>query len=205
MEERTVIVSGVSKTYSWTGGRVGWAVFPSAQEAAVFTNFNINVYSCVPAYNQMGAAVAIESALSPPQIARMVAAFQERRDVVVRGLNAIPGITCRMPKGAFYAFPNIGGVCEALGAEAAWRRLPAAVRARTSPATLFQRFLLFRHHVATMDRRSFGAIGAEGRHYLRISVATGLEDLKEALARIGAAARDGEGFAAFVKEGTGLA
>jgi aspartate aminotransferase len=205
MEERTVIVSGVSKTYSWTGGRVGWAVFPTAREAAVFTNFNINVYSCVPAYNQMGAKVAIESPESPPQIARMVAAFQERRDIVVRGLNAIEGITCRTPRGAFYAFPNIGGVCGSLGAQEAWRHLPDELRERTSPATLFQRFLLFRHHVATMDRRSFGAIGAEGRHYLRLSVATGLGDLKEALGRIAAAAHDREGFAAFVREGTGLA
>jgi len=204
MEQRTVIVSGVSKTYSWTGGRVGWAVFPTAQEAAVFTNFNINVYSCVPAYNQLGARVAIESPASLPEIARMVAAFQKRRDVVVKGLNAIPGITCRVPKGAFYAFPNIGGVCEALGAERAWQRLPTAARARSSPSTLFQRFLLFRHHVATMDRRSFGTIGAEGRHYLRLSVATGLEDLKEALARIGAAARDRQGFEDFVREGSGL-
>jgi aspartate/methionine/tyrosine aminotransferase len=205
MEERTIIVSGVSKTYSWTGGRVGWAVFPTAREAAVFTNFNINVYSCVPAYNQMGAKVAIESPESLPRVARMVADFQERRDVVVRGLNAIAGITCRTPKGAFYAFPNIEGTCRVLGARAAWARLPEVVRERTSPATLFQRFLLFRHHVATMDRRSFGAIGAEGRHYLRLSFATGLADLRKALERIAAAAQDRDGFAAFVKEGTGLA
>jgi aspartate/methionine/tyrosine aminotransferase len=205
MEERTVIVSGVSKTYSWTGGRIGWAVFPTAQEAAVFTNLNINVYSCLPAYNQMGAALAIDSPASGPEIARMVGAFQERRDVVVRGLNAIPGITCGTPKGAFYAFPNVAGVLKTLGAEPVFRRLPPDVRERTSPATLFQRFLLFRHHVATMDRRSFGAIGAEGRHYLRISVATGLDDLKEALVRIAAAAEDRAGFASFVGEGIGLA
>ncbi|HET7292904.1 MAG TPA: aminotransferase class I/II-fold pyridoxal phosphate-dependent enzyme [Vicinamibacteria bacterium] len=201
MAERTVIVSGASKTYSWTGGRLGWAVFPTAAEAAVFKNLNINVYSCLPAYNQMGAKVAIESPESGPEIARMVAAFQTRRDVVVEALNAIPGITCQKPKGAFYVFPNIAGVCGSLGAVDAWRRLPAAARQRTSPATLFQMFLLFRHHVATMDRRSFGAIGSEGRHYLRISVATGLEDLKEATVRIAAAARDREGFGEFVREG----
>jgi aspartate/methionine/tyrosine aminotransferase len=205
MEERTVIVSGVSKTYSWTGGRIGWAVFPTAREAAVFTNLNINVYSCVPAYNQMGAKVAIESPLSPPEISRMVAAFQERRDVVVQGLNAVPGITCRTPKGAFYAFPNIAGICQSLGAEEAMKHVPADVRERTSPATLFQRFLLIRHHVATMDRRSFGAIGAKGRHYLRLSVATGLDDLKEALVRVAAAAADREGFSSFVSEGASLA
>lgn len=200
MERRTVIVSGASKTYSWTGGRLGWAVFPTAAEAAVFKNLNINVYSCLPAYNQLGAKVAIESPESAPEIARMVAAFQERRDYVVEALNAIPGITCQKPKGAFYAFPNIGGACEALGAIDAWQRLPVAARQRTSPATLFQMFLLLRHHVATMDRRSFGAIGSEGRHFLRISIATGLQDLKEAVARIAAAARDRRGFARFVRE-----
>jgi aspartate/methionine/tyrosine aminotransferase len=204
MAQRTVIASGVSKTYSWTGGRLGWAVFPTAREAAVFKTLNINVYSCVPPYNQMGAKVALESPQSPPAIRRMVAAFQERRDVVVRGLNAIPGITCRTPKGAFYAFPNISGVCEALGAIEAYQRFPVGLRERTSPATLFQMFLLFRHHVATLDRRSFGVIGAAGRHYLRLSIATGLDDLEEALVRVAAAARDREGFQAFVKEGTRL-
>jgi aspartate aminotransferase len=200
MEERTVIASGVSKTYSWTGGRVGWAVFPTAQEAAMFTNFNINVYSCVPAYNQMGAKLAIESPASPPVIARMVDSFQQRRDVVVPGLNRIPGITCRAPKGAFYAFPNVAGACEAVGATEAWRRLPPSRRDSSSPATLFQRFLLLRYGVATMDRRSFGAIGADGRHYLRISFATALSDLREALSRIEAAASDREGFRTFAEE-----
>jgi aspartate/methionine/tyrosine aminotransferase len=166
----------------------------------MFTNFNINVYSCVPAYNQMGAKLAIESPASPAQVARMVDAFQQRRDVVVPGLNRIPGITCRTPKGAFYAFPNVAGVCEALGATQAWRRLPAEVRERSSPSTLFQRFLLLRHGVAAMDRRSFGTIGAEGRHYLRISFATALPDLREALDRIRAAVSDREGFAAFARE-----
>jgi aspartate/methionine/tyrosine aminotransferase len=204
MSERTVIVSGVSKTYSWTGGRIGWAVFPTAEEAALFKTLNINVYSCLPAYNQMGAKLALESPESPPEIRRMVSAFEQRRDVVVRGLNAIPGVTCRTPRGAFYVFPNVAGACEGLGAIDAWRRLPDGLREQTSPSTLFQMFLLYRYQVATMDRRSFGVIGAEGRHYLRISIATGLEDLEEALARIAAAARDVEGFRAFVKEGTRL-
>ncbi len=204
MEERTIVVSGVSKTYSWTGGRVGWAVFPTAREAAAFKNLNINYFSCVPAYNQMGAKAAIESPASLPEMARMVAAFQERRDVVVAGLNAVPGITCRTPRGAFYVFPNVGGVCESIGAVEAFESLPAEGKARTSPSTLFQMFLLFRHHVATMDRRSFGQIGAEGRHFLRISIATGMDDLREALARIARAALDRDGFRAFVKEGARL-
>ncbi|HEY4658338.1 MAG TPA: pyridoxal phosphate-dependent aminotransferase, partial [Gemmatimonadaceae bacterium] len=87
MAERTMIVSGASKSYSWTGGRIGWAVFPTAREAAHFKNLNINYISCVPAYNQMGARLAITSPESPPEIRRMVAAFEERRDVVVKGLN----------------------------------------------------------------------------------------------------------------------
>jgi aspartate/methionine/tyrosine aminotransferase len=204
MRDRTIIVSGVSKTYSWTGGRIGWAVFPTAGEAEVFRNLNINYFACLPAYNQMGAVAALESPDSLPEIARMVAAFQERRDAVVAGLNAIPGVTCRKPQGAFYVFPNIGGLCESLGTFAAHQSLPEAVRHRTSPATLFQMFLLFRYHVATVDRRSFGEIGSEGKHFLRLSIATGLDDLKEALARIARAGTDRSGFASFVREGKRL-
>lgn len=204
MAERTIIVSGASKSYSWTGGRIGWAVFPTAREAAHFKNLNINYISCVSAYNQMGARLAITAPESLPEISRMVAAFEERRDVVVKGLNEIPGITCRQPAGAFYVFPNIGGVCERVGALVAYGALPANVRERTSPATLFQLFLLFRHHVATLDRRSFGRIGSDGKHFLRISIATGIEDLREAVQRVAAAADDVRGFAAFVKDGSRL-
>ncbi|MBI3848216.1 MAG: aminotransferase class I/II-fold pyridoxal phosphate-dependent enzyme [Planctomycetes bacterium] len=204
MAERTVIVSGVSKSFAWTGGRVGWAVFPTADEAAVFKNLNINYFSCIPAYNQMGAKVALESPESKPVMARMMAAFRERRDVVVDGLNAIDGVTCLRPKGTFYVFPNVAGVCESIGAIEAYESLPPALRERTSPSTLFQLFLLFRHHVATMDRRSFGRIGAEGQHYLRLSIATAMDDLKLGLDRIRAAARDRDGFRAFVTEGQHL-
>ncbi|MHC4316963.1 MAG: pyridoxal phosphate-dependent aminotransferase, partial [Planctomycetota bacterium] len=200
MAEKTIIVSGVSKSYSWTGGRVGWAVLPTAEEAALFKNLNINYVSCVPAYNQMGAKLAIESPESGPEIQKMVSAFQERRDFVVDGLNAIPGVTCHKPRGAFYVFPNIGGLCEKLGVLAAYGALPKQVKSETSPATLFQMFLLFCYHVAVMDRRSFGAIGTEGRHFLRLSIATGLEDLEEAVGRIATAAQDTDGFAAFMKE-----
>lgn len=204
MEERSIIVSGVSKSFSWTGGRIGWAVFPTAAEADMFKNLNINYFACVPAYNQMGAVTGLESDLSRGEIARMVTAFQERRDVVVSGLNAIPGVTCRKPMGAFYVFPNIGGLCESLGAFEAHQSLPEEARQHSSPATLFQMFLLFRYQVATVDRRSFGEIGAEGKHFLRLSIATGLDDLKEALSRIAQAGADREGFAAFVKEGKHL-
>lgn len=204
LEKNTIIVSGVSKSYSWTGGRVGWAIFPAAEEAAIFKNLNINYFSCIPAYNQMGAKVAIESPESGPEIERMVTAFQERRDVVVRRLNAIPGVSCQTPKGAFYVFPNIGGVCRDLGAVEAYEKLPPTVQTMTSPATLFQMFFLFRYHVATLDRKSFGRIGAEGKHFLRVSVATGMEDLKSGMDRLAEAAADKAGFAAFVKEGARL-
>ncbi|MEE9230564.1 MAG: aminotransferase class I/II-fold pyridoxal phosphate-dependent enzyme [Acidobacteriota bacterium] len=200
MAEKTIIVSGVSKTYSWTGGRVGWAVLPTLEEAALFKNLNINYISCVPAYNQMGAKLAIESPESLPEIERMVTSFQERRDLVVDRLNAIPGVSCQKPRGAFYVFPNISGLCENLGVFGAFQALSKQIQAETSPSTLFQMFLLFRHHVALMDRKSFGAIGSKGRHFLRISIATGSEDLEEAVDKIARAAKDRDGFADFMKE-----
>lgn len=204
MAERTVIVSGASKTYSWTGGRIGWAVFPTVEEAQVFKNLNINYFSCTAAYNQMGCKVAIESPESAPAIAGMVSAFQARRDLVVSGLNAIDGVSCQNPRGAFYVFPNIGGLCESLGAVAAHAQMPDDLRRRTSPSTLFQMFLLFRHHVATMDRKSFGKIGTEGKHFLRLSIATSQDELREGVSRIAAAATDRQGFAAYLKSGDPL-
>jgi aspartate/methionine/tyrosine aminotransferase len=134
----------------------------------------------------------------------MVTAFQERRDLVVQGLNEIDGVTCQNPKGAFYVFPNIGGACESIGAVEAFEKLPADVKDKCSPSTLFQMFLLFRYHVATMDRRSFGSIGAEGKHFLRLSIATGIDDLREGVKRIGQAAADHEGFAAYMTSGDPL-
>lgn len=204
MAERTIIVGGVSKSFAWTGGRVGWAVFPTTEEAAVFKNLNINYFSCVPAYNQMGATVALESPLSAAEICRMCDAFSKRRDMMVAGLNAIPGIRCRKPGGAFYLFPNIAGMCEKLGALQAHRKMPAGDRERSSPSTLVQMFLLWRHQVATMDRRSFGSIGSEGQHYLRISIATAANDLKIGLERIRTAASDIDGFQNFIQEGKHL-
>jgi aspartate aminotransferase len=200
MAERTIIVSGVSKSYAWTGGRVGWAVFPTAAEAAVFRNLNINYFSCVPAYNQYGATTAIESPESRRSIDAMVAAFQERRDVVVAGLNTIDGIVCGKPRGAFYVFPNIAGLLARLGVLDAYTNLPVGDRHSTSPSTLFQMFLLRDYGVATLDRRSFGVIGSDGQHYLRVSIATGLDDLKEAVKRIELASKDRDGFARYISE-----
>ena len=204
MAERTIIVSGVSKSYAWTGGRVGWAVFPTVDEAIIFKNLNINYFSCIAAYSQMGAKAALESPESGPSVAAMVTAFRERRDMMVAGLNAIPGVRCGSPGGAFYLFPNIGGVCETIGAIDQYAALPADDRERTSPSALFQMFLLWQYHLATMDRGSFGQIGSAGQHYLRISIATGLEELREALAMIRQAGGDRDGFRRFVHEGKHL-
>lgn len=201
LEKITIIVSGASKSYSWTGGRIGWALFPTAEEAEVFRTLNINYFSCIPAYNQEGARLALESPQSADAIGLMVKTFQERRDLVVAGLNAIPGIRCQLPKGAFYVFPNIAGLCQQLGIFEAYRALPADVQKKTSPSTLFQMFLLFGYQVAVLDRKSFGRIGTESLHYLRLSIATDTASLREGLTRIAAAAQDRDGFQRYVSSG----
>jgi aspartate aminotransferase len=134
----------------------------------------------------------------------MVRTFQDRRDLVVSGLNAIKGIGCQNPKGAFYVFPNIRGVCEQLGIFDACRNLPSDVQKKTTPSTLFQMFLLYEYQVATMDRKSFGRIGIEDLHYLRISIATDTESLREGVKRVAAAAQDKGGFQKFLKKGEHL-
>mgnify|MGYP001123563851 CR=1 FL=1 len=91
--------------------------------------------------------------------------------------------------------------CRLLGAIDAHAELPEGERARSSPATLFQLFLLYRYHVATLDRRSFGVLGSEGQHFLRISVATAMPDLEDAMRRIAAAAGDRDGFREFLRNG----
>lgn len=199
MQERTIISSGFSKTFAWTGGRVGYAVFPTEEEANAFKNLNINYFSCIPPFTQEGARVALEHPESKTVIANMVRIFQHRRDVIVKKLNEIDGIRCKIPGGAFYLFPNIAGVCDNVGAVAAYDTLPADVKARTSPAGLFQMFLLYMHSVATMDRNSFGRIGAEGQHFLRLSCASDLEVLEEGARRLKVASSDREGFEKFMK------
>ncbi|HYU26735.1 MAG TPA: aminotransferase class I/II-fold pyridoxal phosphate-dependent enzyme, partial [Thermoanaerobaculia bacterium] len=162
-------------------------------------------FSCVPAYNQWGAKVAIESPESLVSIAKMVAAFQQRRDIVVAALNAIDGVTCQTPRGAFYVFPNIAGLCARLGVIDAYNTLPEAIRERTSPSTLFQMFLLYEHKVATLDRKSFGRFGSAGKHFFRISIASSLDDLETAVQRLAAAASDRAGFRKFMAAGRHLA
>jgi aspartate aminotransferase len=201
MDKITIIVGGASKSFSFTGGRVGWALFPTVGEADIFRNLNINYFSCVSPYNQEGARLALESPEGREMRQQMSKVFEMRRDVVVAGLNTIEGITCQTPKGAFYVFPNIGGACRNLGVFDAYHNLPKDVRGLTSPSTLFQMFLLFNYQVATLDRKSFGRRGAEDSHYLRISIATDLELLKEAVRRMADASADKSGFRAFVDRG----
>jgi aspartate/methionine/tyrosine aminotransferase len=204
MESRTIIASGCSKTFAWTGGRVGWAVYPTAREAQMHRRLAINHFASISPYNQWAAVEALTSPLSAPAIREMVKGFQRRRDLVVAGLNAIEEIRCQTPQGAFYAFPNVGGALERLGAIDAYGRLPEEVRRDSSPATLFQLFLLHEYRVATMDRRSFSLLGSEGQHFLRISTATSEADLEESVRRMAAAAADTAGFERFVTSGVKL-
>ena len=102
------------------------------------------------------------------------------------------------------ARPNIAGAIENLGVVDAFDNLPEEIRRNSSPATLFQLFLLHNYQVATMDRRSFGTIDSEGQHFLRISVATAAADLEEAVRRIAEAANDETGFRSFLNSGAKL-
>ena len=204
MAKNTLLVSGHSKSYAMTGWRLGYAVLPTVEEAMVFRQLNINIISCTPPFIQEAGKEALDNEKNREIITAMVSEFQKRRDVVVEGLNHIEGIHCTKPEGAFYVFPNIGGVCRKLGIVEAYEKLPPETKQKTSPSTIFQMFALYHHGVATMDRRSFGAIGTEGKHYLRISVATDMDALKEGLRRIEAASRDRDGFETFMARGEHL-
>ncbi len=200
MEPLTVLVSGHSKSYAMTGWRLGWAALPTAAEAKVFKQLNINIVSCVPPFVQHAGREAYENPESRRVVDEMVAAFQRRRDWIVPALNQIDGVGCQLPRGAFYVFPNVGGVCESLGILEAYEAMPTETRARTSPSGMLQMFLLYRYGVATMDRNSFGSIGAEGQHYLRLSIATSMDNCREGVGRIERASTDREGFARFLDE-----
>ncbi|MEH0021489.1 MAG: aminotransferase class I/II-fold pyridoxal phosphate-dependent enzyme [Desulfobacter sp.] len=198
MEERTLIASGFSKSFAWTGGRIGYVVCPTIEEALQFKTLNINYFSCIPPYNQEGARVALEHPDSAAWTANMTAAFQRRGHMAVAALNQINGVSCQMPKGAFYAFPDISGLCRRLGVIQAYDALPEEIKARTTPATMFQMFALYHHGVAVLDRVSFGAIGARDQHFIRISLASARKELREGIARLAAAGGDTDGFRTFV-------
>lgn len=204
MDRSTIIASGHSKGYAMTGWRLGWCILPSAEEALRFKQININTVSCTPPFIQRAALEALENPTTWDVVGDMVAEFRRRRDYVVPALNAIPGITCANPLGAFYVFPNISGVCESLGATAAFESFPDAAKARTSPATLVSRFLLYYHGVALVDRRSFGVIGSEGQHFLRLSYAADMDSIREGVSRIARGASDRNGFARFLADETAV-
>ncbi len=204
MAENTILDSGHSKSYAMTGWRLGYAVLPSVEEAMIFRQLNINIISCTPPFIQEAGKEALDNEKNKGIIAAMVDEFEKRRDVVVEGLNRIDGIHCNKPEGAFYVFPNIGGICRNLGIIEAYENLPTETKRRTSPSTLFQMFALYHHGVATMDRRSFGVIGSEGKHYLRLSTATDMESLKEGVRMIETASKDKAGFERFMAQGDHL-
>ncbi len=205
MQERTILVSGHSKTYAMTGWRLGYTVLPTLEEARLFRQLNINIFSCTAPFVQEAGRAAIENEASKGIVAEMRRQFEERRNYVVKALNDIDGITCAMPQGAFYVFPNIGGVCDKLGVLDFYSSLPPDRAARTSPSTIFLMFLLYRYGVATMDRRSFGVIGSEGKHFLRLSTATKMDLLKNGIEKIAQASKDSKGFEEFAREGEHLA
>jgi aspartate/methionine/tyrosine aminotransferase len=204
MRERTLIASGHSKGFAMTGWRLGWCVLPSKREAAMFKQLNINFVSCVPPFVQEAGREAFESPKTAEVVARMVAEFKRRRDYLVPALNEIEGIRCATPLGAFYVFPNVDGVCRRLGIHDFYGGLSSERRKKTSPATLLMRFLLYYHGIATVDRRSFGVLGSEGQHFVRISYATDMKSIEEGVARIRRGAGDPEGFRRFTEDGEAL-
>ncbi|MEE8420215.1 MAG: aminotransferase class I/II-fold pyridoxal phosphate-dependent enzyme, partial [Dehalococcoidales bacterium] len=161
MLDRTVLFSGFSKTYAMTGWRLGYAVLPPALVEPV-VRLIVNSVSCAPLFIQHA---GIE-ALTGPQdsIPAMVKEFKERRDLIVDGLNRIPGISCRRPEGAFYVFPN--------------------VKQLNINCIELADILLNKAGVALLPGTHFGDCG-DG--YLRISYATSREKISQALLKIGRA------------------
>lgn len=158
MRERTVILDGFSKSYAMTGWRLGYGVFPDFLVEPV-TRLMTNSVSCTSVFSQMAAIAALEG----PQdsVAAMMEEFTKRRDLVVEGLNSLPGITCPVPKGAFYAFPNIRGT--------------------GMSSQEFANKALYEAGVALLAGTAFGAFG-DG--YIRISFANSQENLLEAIERL---------------------
>lgn len=161
LKEQTVILDGFSKTYAMTGWRLGWGVMPRPLAEQV-TRLIINSVSCTSAFSQHAAVAA----LTGPQddVERMRAEFRRRRDAMVAGLNAIPGVTCKSPAGAFYVFPNV----KSFGLK----------------SKEMADYLLEEAGVAVLGGTAFGAYG-EG--YLRLSYATSMANIEEALARMAGA------------------
>jgi aspartate/methionine/tyrosine aminotransferase len=158
MADRTILLDGWSKTFAMTGWRLGFGVFPPALVEPI-TRLAINSVSCTSAFSQYAAIAALEGPWQP--VDDMVAEFRRRRDIIVAGLNDIPGISCLEPQGAFYVFPNI-------------------MQTGLTSAELQAR-LLQDAGVAALGGTAFGPYG-EG--YLRFSYANSVENIKAALEAI---------------------
>jgi aspartate aminotransferase len=168
LRDRTIIVNGVSKTYAMTGWRIGYALGPGdiiAAAGKIQSQSTSNPTS-------IAQAAALEAIRGPQDdVAIMVREFHKRRDVIVDRLNAIGGITCRKPEGAFYVFPNIGSL---LNKTARGNRLG-------SPCALAD-YLLEEAKVAVVPGEDFGS-----NEHIRFSYATSLEDIERGCARVAAA------------------
>ncbi len=158
MRERTIVVDGFSKAYAMTGWRLGYALMP-AELARTVTLFNNNTFSCVATFVQMAGVAALTG--PDDAVLRMNEIFRARRDRLIEGLNAIRGISCLLPEGAFYAFPNVSSI--------------------TSDDRALAKFLLEEGGVACGGGSSFGAAG---KGYLRFSYAASLDDIDWALQSI---------------------
>jgi len=158
MAERTVTLDGFSKTYAMTGWRLGYAIVPDWL-VQPYGQLIINTISGVTSFAQAGAIEALRGPQT--EVDAMVAEFRERRDLIVDGLNDIPGFDCLRPQGAFYVFPDVSGTGLS-GAELADR-------------------LLHEAGVCVLAGTAFGGIGT---NHIRISYANSRENLSEALARI---------------------
>jgi aspartate aminotransferase len=158
MARRTIVLDGFSKTYAMTGWRLGYAIVPDWLRGAYGTLI-INTVSGATSFAQAGATVALTG--SQDAVEAMVEEFRVRRDLVVEGLNAIPGIECRTPQGAFYVFPSVKGT-------------------GLDGHTLADR-LLQEAGVCVLSGTSFGSVG---RDHIRISYANSRDNLAEALRRI---------------------
>ncbi len=158
MQERTIILDGFSKTYAMTGWRLGYGVMPQDLAEKVI-QLQINCNSCTATFSQYA---GIEAITGPQdEVHKMVAEFKKRRDVIVDGLNAIKGISCLRPHGAFYVFPNI----KQLGIE----------------GKKFADLLLEKFGVAALSGTAFGKYG---QGYLRLSYANSVENIQKALDRM---------------------
>ena len=158
MKERTIILDGFSKTYAMTGWRLGYAV-ANKEVIEALKRVAVNSFSCVATFVQMAGVEALRGPQDEPE--RMRKEYEERRNLIVKGLNEIPGFSVKMPKGAFYAFPNV----KKLG----------------KPSKELADYLLYEAGVCTLSGTAFGEYG-EG--YLRFSYATSKENIIEGLKRV---------------------